>query len=80
MPLRLLILWAGWRLLRRLVGTALVTGAILLTIYAIHFPTARQHHGASVIQQLQDSARPLVNATRRALESALAAVANRPRR
>ena len=38
MPLRLLILWAGWRLLRRLVGTALVTGAILLTIYAIHFP------------------------------------------
>ena len=80
MLLRLLILWAGWRLLRRLVGAALITGAILLTFHAIHFPTALQHHSASVIQQLQHSARPLVNATRRGLESALAAVANRHRR
>jgi hypothetical protein len=80
MLLRLSMLWAGWRLLRRLVGAALITGAIVLAVNAIHSPTAVQHHGASVIQQLQDSARPLINATRRELESALASVANRHRR
>ncbi len=79
MLLRLLMLWAGWRLLRRLAGAALIAGAVFLVIGAIHSLTALQHHGASVIGQLQHWARPLVTAARRALESALAAVANRHR-
>jgi cell division protein ZapA (FtsZ GTPase activity inhibitor) len=79
MVLRVLMLWAGWRLLRRLAGAALIAAAIVLAINAIHSLTALQHHGASVIGQLQHWARPLITAARRGLESALAGVANRHR-
>lgn len=73
------MIWAGWRVIRRLLGTALLAGAIALAAGALSSPGALERRGAGIARQLDQAARPLINDAQHAVEHALTPP-GRPRR
>jgi hypothetical protein len=68
---RLLILWAGWRLMLRLLGAGLILAAIALAAGALRSPTTVERRGVGVVRELRDAARPLISDAQHAVERAL---------
>ena len=77
--LRLLMIWTGWRLIRRLLSAALLAGSIALAASALSSPGALERRGAGIARQLDQAARPLINDAQHAVEHALTPP-GRPRR
>lgn len=70
--LRLLMIWTGWRLIRRLLSAALLAGAIALAADALHSPATLEHRGAGLVHQFDHAAGPLITDAQHAIENALA--------
>jgi len=74
------MIWAGWRLIRRLLGAALLAGAIALAASALSSPGALERRGAGIARQLDHAARPLINDAQHAVAHALTPPRDRRRR
>jgi hypothetical protein len=68
---RILVLWVGWRLLRVLVGVAVIAAALAWIASELHSPTTLHHEATGIVRHLEHQLAPLIGATRRAITQAI---------
>jgi hypothetical protein len=68
---RLLLLWVGWRLLRILVGLAVIAAALAWIASELHSPTTLHHQAGAVVQHVEHQLAPLIGATKQAIKQTL---------
>ena len=79
MVLRLLTFWLAWRILRRVIGVAVVITAFVVAVSLLRSPSVLEHHTRGLLGQLQHDEQPLVNEASHAVQSALGATTGRKR-
>ncbi len=79
MVLRLLTFWLAWRILRRVIGVAVVIAAFAFAASLLRSPGTLEHHTRGLLGQLQHDVQPLVNEASHAVQSALGATTGRRR-
>jgi hypothetical protein len=77
--LRLLTFWLAWRILRRLIGVAVLITVFVVAVSLLRSPSALEHHTRGLLGQLQHDVQPLVNQASHAVQSALSATTGRQR-
>jgi hypothetical protein len=77
MVLRLLTYLLAWRILRRLIGVALIIAALAFAASLPRSPGVLEHHTRGLFGQLQHDVQPLVNEATHAVQSALGATTGR---
>jgi hypothetical protein len=68
---RLVILWAGWRILRVLIGVGLVVAAFAWLSNQLRSPTGLREHPNTIVHQVQHKLAPLIGGAERAINSAI---------
>jgi hypothetical protein len=68
---RIVLLWVGWRLLRVIVGVAVIAGALAWIASELHFPTSLHHHATDVVHHVEHELAPLIGATKRAINQTI---------
>jgi hypothetical protein len=71
---RLLLLWVGWRLLRVLVGLAVIAAAITWIASELHSPTTLHHQANGIVHHVEHELAPLIGASKRAINQTLGRV------
>jgi hypothetical protein len=71
MVARVLLLWVGWRLLRILVGLAVIAAAITWIASELHSPSALHHQANGIVHHVEHELAPLIGATQRAINQTL---------
>jgi hypothetical protein len=68
---RLLILWAGWRILRVLIGVGLIVGAFAWFSNELSSHTGLREHPNTIVHQVQHKLAPLIGGAERAINRAI---------